>query len=124
MKVTQYAETDIEMSDLYQPGFDVETRDPEVHFSALQLFATSLGLCTFSVLAAYGAHLEVDPAGIRLRLRWDYGESPVRVSAIDMAIDWPELPDSRLEAAQRAAEHCALHHTLAQPPEVKTHIDR
>ncbi|SCZ52357.1 OsmC family protein [Thiohalomonas denitrificans] len=124
MKVIQYAETDIELTELYQAGFDVEPTDPEAPFSALQLFATSLGLCTFSVLTAYAAHLQVDPAGIRIRLQWQYSEHPMRVSDIDMSIVWPDLPADRLEAAQRAAEHCALHHTLAQPPTVKTRVDR
>ncbi|WP_303906174.1 OsmC family protein [Thiohalomonas denitrificans] len=124
MKVIQHAETDIELSELYQAGFDVDMQDPEAQFSALQLFATSLGLCTFSVLAAYGAHLAVDPAGIRIRLRWQYSEHPMRVSDIDMGIIWPDLPADRLEAAERAAEHCTLHHTLAQPPAIRTRVDR
>ncbi len=37
-------------------------------------------------------------------------------------IHWPELPASRRAAAERAAGHCTLHHTLEHPPRVTTTV--
>jgi uncharacterized OsmC-like protein len=122
MKVILHAKEDVELVDFGDPGLAVEAVEPHAQFGALQMFATSLGMCTYSVLAAYGAQIEVASENLRIRVRWSYAEQPRRIAEIDMRIRWPGLPDSRLKAAQRAAEQCTLHATLAYPPRVGTEV--
>ncbi len=124
MKVILHAKEDLEFRDFASPGLDIEPADPQAHFSALQMFATSLALCTYSVLAAYGEHIAVDAAGLRMRLRWSYAEDPYRIGDIAMDIHWPNVPKSRVKAAERAAAQCTLHNTLLHPPAVHTRIAR
>ena len=58
-----------------------------------------------------------------MHLAWSYVEDPFRIKKIDMEIDWPELPESRMGAAWRAAAMCTIHNTLAHPPEILTRVN-
>lgn len=122
MKVILHKPEDLELRDFDLPGFDVESHDPQAHFSAMEMFATSMALCTYSVLAAYAEQIETSPEELRIGMRWSYVPEPFRIGNIDMDIHWPGLPESRIKAAQRAASHCTLHHTLEHPPTVVTTV--
>ena len=124
MKIHLHDGEDITFSDFDDPGFDIITDDPETHYSALQMFATSLALCTYSVLISYAEQIDTATHRLSIRVRWDYVEHPYRIGHIDMQLHWPELPESRLKAAERAASLCTLHNTLHNPPEIKTTVDR
>ena len=120
MKIILHSEEDLELVQFQQPGMEVEATDEQAHFSALQMFATSLGLCTYSMLVSYGETISVSADELRIRVRWSYADKPYRIGSLAMDIRWPGLPDSRLKAAQLAANHCTIHHTLEKPPEVTT----
>lgn len=123
MKILMHSETDITMSEFDAPAFDIETAPgAEAHYSALQMFATSLGLCTASVLMAYAEQISVATEGLQVRLRWQYAEKPFRVGGMEMDIVWPSLPENRLRAAERAASQCTIHNTLHHPPELVTRV--
>lgn len=124
MKAILHGENNLEFRDFEEPDLQVDARDPEAHFSALQMFATSLAVCTYSVLAAYAEQIEASTEDLAIRLGWDYAEGPFRIGAIDMNINWPQLPENRLKAAQRAAAQCTLHNTLEHPPPVNTEVSR
>lgn len=124
MLITIHDESNLTLTEFERPGFEVEA-DPgtEGRFAALQMFATSLGMCTASVLATYGQHFEIDMTDMTVRVDWSYAEDPYRVDDIDMGIDWPSLPDSRREAAERAAEQCTIHNTLHYEPTITTRVE-
>ncbi|HSP78804.1 MAG TPA: OsmC family protein [Myxococcaceae bacterium] len=125
MKVRLHSEEDLTLGDFDAPGLYVEVDEGvQAHYSALQMFAVSLGLCTASVLMAYGDMLQVPTQQLTVRLRWTVVEKPHRVEDIRMDIRWPELPESRLTAAERAAEQCTLHNTLLHPPRMVTTVTR
>lgn len=124
MRIIMNSAEDLDISDFNRPGINIESRDPEAHYSAMQMFATSLALCTYSVLASYAEQIQVKADNLAVHMQWRYGQQPFRIDHIEMEIDWPELPESRLEAARRAAEMCTLHNTLAQPPELVTRVNR
>ncbi len=124
MKAFLLGSEDIELRALSEPGLEVENRDPEAHYGAVQMFAVSLAMCTGAVLLSYAEQAEAGVDTLAIRVRWQYAEKPFRIGAIDMAIRWPELPASRLEAARRAAAECTLHHTLEQPPRLTTELSR
>jgi uncharacterized OsmC-like protein len=121
MTIVLNAENDLTLQDFSDGELRVHAHDPEVQFGALEMFATSLGLCTFSVVAGYGIQLGVDPSDVTIRLRWRYTEGP-RISDIEMDVAWPSLPRSRLGAAQRAAAKCTLHNTLETPARIVTRV--
>lgn len=118
-----HGESDLSVFDLASPGFEVETA-PGVYepYSAMQMFATSLGLCTASVLASYAEQVGVSIEKLAVRVKWQYAEGPFRIGSIDMQIFWPELPQSRRIAAERAASHCTIHHTLEHSPQLSTRV--
>jgi uncharacterized OsmC-like protein len=122
MNVIMHHNEDLEFTAFDEAGLNIEQHDPEAHYSAMQMFATAMGLCTYSVLAGYAEQSDTPTEQLTVRMRWSYAEHPYRIGQIDMDIQWPELPPSRLEAAQRAATKCTIHNTLEQPPEVVTRV--
>jgi uncharacterized OsmC-like protein len=122
MRIVMNADNDLEFTRLLEPDMVVESRDPDAAYSALQMFATSVALCSFSMLYSYGDNFGADAEEIRLRVRWAYAEHENRIESIDLSIHWPGLPEARRTAAERAAALCTLHRTLEHPPHVTTHL--
>ena len=123
MRVIMNSDEDMDISDFNSPGINIETKNTDAHYSALQMFATSLALCTYSVLASYAEQINVSSDKIAVHLQWSYEKDPFRITYIEMDIDWAELPSTRLEAARHAAMMCTLHNTLAHPPEFVTRVN-
>ncbi len=125
MRVLLHSDADLTLREVDQPGIHVELA-PGAHadYGAVQLLAVSLGLCTASVLMGYGEQLGVSAHQLTVRLRWTLAEKPRRVDALHMDIHWPELPESRLRAAERATAHCTIHNTLHHPPTLRTTVTR
>jgi hypothetical protein len=48
----------------------IESDDPDLSCSALQMHATELALCTYSVLVAYGENIDVDKEETAIDMRW------------------------------------------------------
>lgn len=122
MNVIMRHSEDLELTQFDKPGLNIEQLDPEAHYSAMQMFATAMGLCTYSVLAGYADQHDTPTERMSLRMRWDYAEHPYRIGQFEMEIQWPELPPSRQSAAQRVASKCTLHNTLEQPPQLTTRL--
>ena len=124
MKITQHHDTDISVSLLHEPGFDIHSEDPQAYFGAVHMCVVSLAWCTFSVLASYGQRIDAGVQDLSMRLRWSYAERPRRIDKVDMAIHWPQVPEARLDATMRAAALCTLHNTLQRGLEIETSIER
>jgi uncharacterized OsmC-like protein len=82
------------------------------------MLASSLAMCTFSVLYSWATNAKLDVATLALELEWTFAEQPHRVGDIRVTVQWPGLPPARLAAAQRAAGLCAVHATLHRPPAI------
>lgn len=123
MRITLEGDHSLVVTEIGEPGMEVETA-PQVHahFTSFEMFATSVGLCTASVLAAYGEQLDVETEGLAVRVRWTVAEKPRRIGELSLDFAWPELPASRRRAAERAAAHCPLHKTLENPPKLVTRV--
>lgn len=122
MRVLMHAETSLTLGDFAEPDFTVESESPATHFSALPMFATSLGLCTFAVVAEYAKRFDGQVDDLEIDVDWDYVDEPFRVGHIDLTIRWPSVPHERIEAVERAAKKCTIHNTLHHPPEIATQI--
>ena len=116
--------TEIALKQLHKPGFEISSSDPELHYGAIEMFVSSLAMCTFSVLAAYGERVEVGVDALSIGLKWTYGEKPHRIDQVDMDVRWPEIPESKLDVAMRSAATCTIHRTMTHSVEVETMIDR
>ncbi len=123
MKIELRGDTEIVLTELHTDGFDVIPAAPELHFGSMQMFVTSVAMCTFSVLASYGQRFGTSADDITMTLKWAYAERPYRIAEIDLQVRWPRLPASRLDAATRAAHHCTLHNTLREGSEVATLVE-
>lgn len=124
MLISLRSETSITLSQFREPDFQIESESDDVHFSAIPMFATSLGLCTYAVIAEYARRFDADATSIEVDVQWSYEEGPFRIGEIDMDIRWPELPEERLQAVERAASQCTIHNTLHHPPEMTTRVNR
>ncbi|MFN7134212.1 MAG: OsmC family protein [Myxococcales bacterium] len=123
MKVLLHSEEALTLGAFDSPGLEVEAAPgAHAHYSAFQMFTVGIGLCTASVLSAYGAQIGVPTDQLTVRIAWTLGEKPRRIGTLDMQINWPGLPDSRLRAAELAAAQCPLHRTLELPPKLSTSI--
>jgi uncharacterized OsmC-like protein len=121
MEIHIVSATEIKLYRLQESGFTIHADDPELHFGSIQMFITSLAQCTFSVLASYGERFGTSADDITIRMQWTYAERPRRrIAAISMQVHWPSLPESRLDAATRAARYCTLHNTLQEGLEAET----
>ena len=123
MKIIMRSEENLEFRQFNESGFDIESLAPEFHYSALQMFATSLAMCTYSVLFAYAEQVKTSANSLVISVNWTYAKDSARVNNINMNIQWPALPSSRLNAAQRAASLCTLHQTLENPPHIVTKVE-
>lgn len=124
MRVILHTDASLTLRDFDQPDFVVESEAPDAHYSALPMFATSLGLCTFAVVAEYAKRFQADTADMEIDLDWDYVDDPYRIGNIDMVIRWPQVPEERLRSVERAATLCTIHNTLHHPPEISTRVVR
>lgn len=101
---------------------EIQSLDPQVHFSPLHMLAASLASCTYAVLYAWGAQARLDTDALEIGVTWEYVEDPYRVGSFDMEIRWPGLSEARRAAALRVAEYCTVEQTLKQPPRIETRV--
>ena len=95
MRIRLDSETEVDLSHLAEPGFDVTAADPALAFGAMPMFVCSVALCTHAVLASYAERIGVTSDDLRYRLRWRYADRPRRIASIDMQVRWPGLPPRR-----------------------------
>jgi uncharacterized OsmC-like protein len=125
MIIHLHGATDLERSDMAEPGLHVHGDAEGEGFGPLQMLAASLVLCTASVLESYARGvLQSDARDISVRVRWEYADKPYRVGRMDVTVRWPGLAEDRIEAAQRAVQSCTVHRTLEHPPALATEVLR
>jgi uncharacterized OsmC-like protein len=102
-----------------EPGpLTIEAQSVEQTYSPFHMLASSLAMCTFSVLYSWATHADLRADDLTIDVGWTFAEDPQRVAEISLTFDWPSLPERRLAAARRVAEMCTVHATLKHPPRV------
>ncbi len=96
----------------------IEAESPEQSYSPYHMLVSGLGACTWYVLQSWGANAGITSNDLTIDVTWSFAESPHRVANIDLQFQWPSLPESRMEAAKRAAAQCPVHHTLNHAPQI------
>jgi uncharacterized OsmC-like protein len=117
VKITLFSDDGIRLTP--EPGpLTIEAQSVEQAYSPFHMFASSLAMCTFSVMHSWATHADLRADDLTIEVRWIFAEDPQRVAAISLTFDWPSLPERRLAAAKRVAEMCTIHATLKHPPRV------
>lgn len=119
MKILLESDERIRLTD-EEEGFAFEAA--EGGLSPFHLLAAGLATCTHSVLHGWAEQAKLDLTGLAIAVSWELGGDPVRVTRVDMEIDWPALPPQRRAAAVRAAAHCTIHNTLTHATTVETRM--
>lgn len=82
-----------------------------------ELFVASLAAC----VAFYGRsflHHRGLPDGVDVTARWWIDLRPARVTRIVLQVEAPGVPADRKDAFRRTVEHCTVHNTLNDRPEI------
>ena len=117
MKITLLDENAILLED--SAGMmTIESPDSSTEYSPFHMLGSSLASCMFSLLHSWASQAKLDASRLRVRVRWSFAEDPHRIGSMNVAIEWPGLPEARRVAAERAASLCTVHRTLHQPPQV------
>jgi uncharacterized OsmC-like protein len=102
-----------------EPGpLTIEAQSVEQTYSPFHMLASSLAMCTFSVMHSWATHADLRFDDLTMEVHWTFAEDPQRVGEMTLTFDWPSLPERRLAAARRVAEMCTIHATLKHPPRV------
>lgn len=118
MKLRSTGTGQLELSEV---GVSEIVLDPS--FGAVELLAASLAVCTGAVLRVHGENVVKLPLDcVRVRVSWRTEERPLRVSAFELDIVWPGLPEARRDSVRRAALTCTIHRTLERSPEITTRV--
>ncbi len=123
MEIHLHQETALTLRRMHEPVLEVVADSEALHYGAMQMFVSSLALCTFAVLASYAERIQAGVEDLEMRMEWRYEERPRRIGYIEMRIRWPQLPESRLDAAARAAAMCTLHNTLHHTVDIDTVVN-
>ena len=117
MKVTLLSDSAIRYEAV--PGaLTIEAESAEQPYSPFHMLGSSLAVCTYSILASWASHANIDADALVIDVAWTFAEKPHRVDALTLSFAWPTLPPERLNAAKRAALLCPIHATLSHLPTI------
>ena len=117
MKITLLSDDAIRLTP--EPGpLTIDAQTVEQTYSPFHMLASSIAMCTFSVMHSWATHADLRADDLTIDVRWTFGADPQRVGHISLAFDWPSLPERRVAAAKRVAEMCTIHATLKHPPRI------
>ncbi len=122
MIIQVLGKTELRLSRFDEEGFDIQLENKITRLSALAMFITALGRCTFAVLDHYALRMDVPIENIVTHLEWDYHSDPTRFKTINMEIYWPELPEKRVASVERASHKCAISNTIKDCVEVNVSV--
>jgi uncharacterized OsmC-like protein len=87
-----------------------------------EYFLTSLAACVAFYAERFLRRHELSTDGLVVICKYTWAANPTRIGEIDLTVEAPSIPPQRLEAFSRVIEHCTVHNTLRQPPEVRIHV--
>lgn len=102
-------------------GFEIASDD--VPISPYHLLAGSLASCTALTVGSWAQGAQISLEGLEIKVAWTMiDEHPKRIDRIEVELRWPGLPEGRIAAAERVADQCPIHATLARAAEVRRRI--
>lgn len=121
MNIHQLDHAQLLLSNLADDALETSLEHPSLYLGAISLFVASLGRCTFAVLREYAMRLEVPVKNIQMDMHWTFAAGKTnKIESIDLNIYWPEIPENRLQAVERASHKCTVHSTISDCVDIKT----
>ena len=87
-----------------------------------ELFVAGLAACVAFYAERFMRRHGLSADGLNVTCAYRWAEKPHRVGEIDLAVNAPGLIPDKREAFSRVIEHCTVHNTLQQPPEVRIRL--
>lgn len=87
-----------------------------------ELFVASLAACVAYYSEQFLRRHRLPTEGLSVTCDYKWAENPHRVGAIELRVDAPGLTQAKVEAFTRVIEHCTVHNSLRQPPEVRLQL--
>ena len=89
-----------------------------------EIFVAGLGACVAFYAERFLRRHGLRAEGLRVATTYAWAENPHRVGAIELAVDAPGLTEEKRVAFSKVIEHCTVHNTLLNPPEVTLRLVR
>lgn len=104
-----------------QPG---EAGGDDIGPTPTELFVASLAACIGFYAERFLRRHRLPAAGLKVDCSFSMSEDrPARVASIELDVQVPDgLPEARREAFLAVIDHCVVHNSLRQPPEVKVAV--
>lgn len=84
-----------------------------------ELLAASLGTCIGIYVTQYCKQIGVNSDDTTVDVKWEMEEQPLRIGRLQATVNIPGgVPPERRNAIQKVAEHCLVHQTLCNMPEL------
>jgi len=89
------------------------------------LFVASLAACTAHYAGRFFARHGVDAAGFGVTCVFQMAEDrPARVGSVELRLELPDaFPDDLRDRLLAVVEHCTVHNSITDPPEIWTHLE-
>jgi len=86
-----------------------------------ELFVASLAACVAFYAGRFLARHDLGPDGLRVECEFAMSaDRPPRVASIALRLVTPQpLPDNRRKALLAVVDHCTVHNSIRQPPDVR-----
>ena len=91
--------------------------------SPVELMAGSLGVCVAMMVQRYCDNHGYTDGQVEASLTIELADDPKRIGGIVIDLEIPkDVPENRMEAIRRLADHCPVHQTFKHPPTVDIDI--
>lgn len=121
MIIHQLDHSQLLLSNLADDQLETSLEHPSLYLGAISLFVASLGRCTFAVLREYAMRLEVPVKNIQMDMHWTFAANKAnKIETIELNIYWPEIPENRIKAVERASHKCTVHSTISDCVDIQT----
>jgi putative redox protein len=87
-----------------------------------ELFVAGLAACVAFYAERFLRRHRLGTEGLAVACSYAWAENPHRVGEINLDVEAPGLGVAKLEAFTRVIQHCTVHNTLRQPPEVRIRL--
>ena len=85
----------------------------------MELLAGSLGTCIAIMVQNYCDRQGYTDGQVEVSLTMELDDNPKRIAGLVVDVELPaDVPENRMKAIRRIAEHCPVHATLSNPPRI------
>jgi uncharacterized OsmC-like protein len=88
-----------------------------------EIFVASLATCMGVYVLNYCKNIGINPNDMILSVEWEKTSNPARIGKIKVDIKLPKIKaKDRQQAIIKVAEHCLVHNTIHNPPEISINL--